>query len=135
MSLVARDPLASLYSVRPMRILGTAVFVLLVHLLLGWTWTVGAALAGGLLAPRHGWLVGAAGAALAWATLLIYTVTTAPAASRVLLDTVGALAGNIPGAAVVALTVMLGGLLGAVGGALGTVIRPVFRPFLSGSQS
>lgn len=109
----------------PMKILVTAILSVVLHVSLGWEATVVAGAVGGIWAPRHGWFVGALGTALAWAGLVVYSSAVATPAVRVLLDTMGTLAGNIPGKALVGLTVFLGAVLGALGGAVGTVLRPL----------
>jgi hypothetical protein len=97
-----------------------------VHLALGAEWTVLAGVVAGLwVRPSLGWLAGTVGTALGWAVLVLYTAAVAPACFRVLMDTIGTLAGNIPGEALVGLTVLLGGLLGALGGGIGSVLRPL----------
>lgn len=96
------------------------------HLAVGWEWTLLAGVVGGLWSRRSaGWLVGAGGTALGWAGLVMYTAWGAPASFRILLDTLGSLAGNIPGEALVGLTVFLGALLGALGGGIGSLLRPL----------
>lgn len=105
------------------RILLVGFLALGLHLLLGWEWTVCAGIVAGALIPRHGWFVGAAGTALGWASVLVYSFVVAPASTRVYLDTLSGFAGNIPGFAFVALTVVLGALLGGLGGAIGMLGR------------
>ena len=108
-----------------MALLVTALVSVAAHLALGWESTVLAGVLGGLtVRPQSGWLVGAGGVGLGWAALVLYTAAVAPASLRVLTDTLGRLAGNIPGEALVGLTVFLGSLLGALGGGIGTLIRP-----------
>jgi hypothetical protein len=97
--------------------------VLGLHVALGWAWTVGGGVLVGLWRPRRGWVWGASGGALGWASLVGYTAATAPASLRLLLETVGALGGNIPEEAVVGATVVLGSALGALGGVLGSAVR------------
>lgn len=108
-----------------MKVLVTAILSVVIHVSLGWEATVLAGLVGGFWATRHGWFVGALGTAVAWAGLVVYSAAVSAPAFRVLLDTIGALAGNIPGKALVGLTVFLGAVLGALGGAVGTVLRPL----------
>lgn len=97
------------------------------HVVLGWEWTLIGGVLLGLWRPRRGWLWGGSGGALGWASLVGYTAAMAPASLRLLLDTLGALGGNIPPEAVVGATVVLGGALGALGGALGSAVRAL-RP-------
>jgi len=102
--------------------LATALLSILLHVGLGWEATVLAGVFGGAWS-RDRWFVGGAGVALGWGLLVLYTPLVAPAAFRVLLDTMGAFAGNIPGAVVVGLTVFLGGVLGMLGAAVGRLLR------------
>ena len=104
------------------------------HLALGWAWTVAAGVLIGLWRPRRGWLWGLGGGALGWATLVGYTAIVAPGSLRVLLDTLVALGGNIPGEAVVGASVVLGGGLGALGGAIGGLGRTVAPPVRSAAR-
>lgn len=106
-----------------MTVIPVALLSILLHWGLGWEATVLAGVAGGAWSARGHWLVGAAGVALGWTAFVVYTAAAAPPAFRVLLDTVGALAGNIPGEAVVGLTVFLGGVLGGLGGGIGRCLR------------
>lgn len=100
--------------------------ILGLHVAFGWAWTVAGGVMVGLWHPRRGWVLGVGGGTLGWSTLVAYTAVTAPASLRVLLDTLGALGGNIPGEAVVGASVVLGGGLGALGGAIGTACRSVW---------
>lgn len=108
-----------------LRILGTAALALVLHLLLGWGWTLGAAVVGGWWAGRHGWLVGAAGLLVSWGALVVYDYASAPGAVGEMLRAMGQILGNLPGAAVVGLTLLIGCLLGVVGGSLGTQLGRV----------
>ena len=109
-----------------MRILLTAIFSIVVHLLFGWAWTLGAGILGGALAERtegaRGWFVGAAGVALAWAILVVYNFVVAGTPTQILVDNLGALFGNIPGFVLVGGTVLLGALIGALGGVIGQTL-------------
>jgi len=109
-------------------ILAVAACALVVHLVLGWAWTLGAGVLGGMIATQRGWLVGTLGVALDWGVLLGYNYAVAPAATQTMTDTMGALIGNTSGMAVVAGTIVLGMVLGGLGGAAGASIRRVVRP-------
>lgn len=98
----------------------TIVMALAVHLTLGWAWTLGAGVLGGALAARRGWLVGALGVGLSWTVLVVYSAVAAPEPFAILLDTLGGILGNTPGALAVALTLLIGVLLGALGGIIGS---------------
>ena len=110
-----------------MKIIVTALLSVGLHLSLGWEWTVLAGLVAGGWAPRplEGGLVGAGGTALGLAVFVVHTAVVAPASLRVLLDTVGGLAGNIPGEALVGATVLVGGVIGLLGGSIGATLRPL----------
>ncbi len=108
-----------------LHILAVAVCALVLHLVLGWAWTLGAGVLGGMIAPQRGWLVGTLGVALDWGMLVGYNYAVAPAATQIMTDTMGALIGNTSGMAVVAGTIVLGMLIGGLGGAAGASARQV----------
>ena len=103
-----------------MKIALTFALSLVLHLTLGWAWTLGAGFAGGFWAARRGWLVGLLGVGLGWAALVGYNAVVAGPTVRRMATAVGGLLGNLPGFAVVIATVLIGALLGALGGAAGT---------------
>jgi len=109
------------------RILGTAAVSILLHLVLGWAWTVGAGVLAGVWGVRRGWLVGAIGVGLGWAVWVAYSALVAPGSVEALLGILGSLFGNIPGALVVVCTVLIGVLLGGLGGVIGTQATHVVR--------
>jgi hypothetical protein len=99
-----------------------ALLSVLLHVGIGWEATVLAGIVGGIWGQAR-WFLGGIGVALGWGLLVLYTPLVAPAAFRVLLDTVGAFGGNIPGEVFVGLTVFLGGVLGLLGAAIGRLLR------------
>jgi hypothetical protein len=109
-------------------ILAVAACALLLHLTLGWAWTLGAGVLAGLFVPKRGWLVGTLGVTLNWAVLITYNYVVAPAATQAMVDTMGGIIGNTPGMAVVAGTLSIGMLLGGLGGGVGTFARQMLRP-------
>lgn len=110
-----------------LRIVGVAAAGLVLHLLVGWAWTIVAGVAGGLSVAHRGWLVGAAGVGLEWAVLVGYNYGAAGAAVQAMVHTMGGILGNTPGSVVVAATVLLGMLLGGAGGLVGMAVRQAFR--------
>lgn len=112
---------------RLLQILATALLALVLHLTLGWAWTLLAGAAGGFWAVRGGVWVGAAGAALAWAGLVLYNFWVDARAVGAMTRTMGELLGNLPGLAVVGLTLLVGALLGALGGFLGAHLALLVR--------
>lgn len=95
----------------------------LLHLILGWEWTLGAGLAAGYAFERRGWLYGALVVGCDWLALLVYNYLVDARAIGVMTDTLGGMLGNMPSFAVVAMTVLIGLLLGLIGGAAGTQLR------------
>ena len=105
-----------------MKTAATVALALVLHVVLGWKWTLLAGVAGGAWAGRRGWLVGALGVGLDFLVLVIYSFFAAPAETGTMVETVGGLFGGI-GPFLVVPTVLIGVLIGAVGGALGTAVR------------
>ena len=105
-----------------MKIVVTTLLALVLHLLLGWMWTMLAGIAVGVWIGRRGWLVGGIGVGLSWLGLVLYNFVVAAGPVGRMTDTLGGILGNLPGLLIVALTVLIGVLLGAVGGAVGTQI-------------
>ncbi|PSQ95741.1 MAG: hypothetical protein BRD55_08900 [Bacteroidetes bacterium SW_9_63_38] len=106
-----------------MLVLSAVTFLsILLHVGIGWEATVLAGVVGGVWSHNR-WFVGSVGVALRWRLLMMYTPFVAPAAFGVPLDTLSALARNIPGEAVVGATVFLGGVLGGLGTAIGRLLR------------
>lgn len=102
---------------------GLLVSAVVIHLLLGWAWTLLVGLAAGLLFGRHGWLHGALVVGADWLALIVYNYLVDARAVRVMTDTMGGILGNLPSFAIVAITVFIGTLLGLIGGAAGTQLR------------
>ena len=109
-----------------MKSLATAALALILHLSLGWAWTLLAAVAGGAWAARRGWLVGALGLALDWLVLISYSYYDAPEATAEMARVMGVLFGNMPAFAFVGLSLSVGVILGALGGAIGAQLAEVF---------
>ena len=118
-----------------MRIIITFVLAVVLHLLLGWPWTLLAGIIGGFWAVRRGWLVGLLGVGLGWLALMAYHYIVDARATRLMTEQVGGIVGNMPGVAIVALTLLIGLLLGALGGAIGTQARHLFEARRSVSVS
>ena len=100
---------------------------LALHLTLGWAWTLGAGILGGVWTPRGGWLVGLLGVGLAWLALVLYNLAWHADAVGTMLETLGGIMGGLPGFLIVLLTLLIGTLLGVLGGAVGAHARALFR--------
>ncbi len=118
-----------------MKLLVTALLALVLHLLLGWGWTLLAGVAAGAWVGRRGWLVGGAGVALGWLALVAYNYAVAARPVQAMADALGGILGNLPGFVVVGLTLLIGALLGAVGGAAGTQLGLLLRRRASGAAA
>jgi hypothetical protein len=105
-----------------MKLLVIILLALVIHLLLGWAWTILAGIVAGVWALRRGWLLGGAGVGLSWLVLIGYNFVVAPGPVGRMTDTMGGILGHLPGIAVVGLTLLMGVLLGTVGGGLGTQV-------------
>lgn len=114
--------------------LTTAIVSVVLHVLVGWMWTLGAGVLGGAWARSNGWLVGGTGVGIGWTAAVVYTTYTAPAPTRILLDTLGQLfgqmLGNMPDGLLVAVTILIGAVLGVLGGVIGTQLRGWIRALM-----
>lgn len=104
-------------------LLGGLLVSLVLHVVLGWGWTILGGVLVGAWVRRRGWLLGMVAVGLDWLLLVVYSWWAAAEAFGRMVAAVGELFGNMPGAAVVACTLSIGLLLGAVGGALGARLR------------
>ena len=103
-----------------LKLLVVALCALVLHVVLGWAWTIAAGLAAGLWIGRGGWHLGAASVGIDWLVLVLYNYLVAPRAVHLMSENLGSLLGNLPFFVIVALTPMIGALLGLLGGAAGT---------------
>lgn len=109
---------------RPVVRTTAAVFLsLLLHLLLGWEWTIFAGVAAGLWFAKSGWMIGGAAVGVEWLLVVVYSYLVDTRAVGVMTETLGGIMGNLPGWAVVGFTLLIGLVLGVLGGAVGSQIR------------
>lgn len=99
------------------------LLAVLLHVLLGWEWTIVAGVAAGYVYGKRGWLVGAAIVASDWLLLLVFNYFVDARAIGSMTAAMGSILGNMPSFAVVAITLLIGFLIGLVGGAAGTQLR------------
>lgn len=111
-----------------LQIVMTALAAFVLHLVLGWAWTLLAGVGAGVWAGRRGWRVGGVAVGLEWLVLVGYNYVVAPAETGAMLETMGGIVGNMPGFAIVAISLLIGVLLGALGGLIGTQLRRLVRP-------
>lgn len=102
-------------------LLGVATATML-HLLLGWAWTLAAGVLVGLVIRPGGWWAGGLVGATDWAILVGWSFWRAPAETTRMVGTVGELLGGTSGIVFVGAVVGIGFLLGAVGGLAGSYL-------------
>jgi hypothetical protein len=105
------------------------VLALLLHIFLGWEWTLLAGFVYGIRSKRLAWPGAGAVGLLSWGILLLYSYIVAPEPMGRMVETVGALLGGIPYWAVTILTLVLGFLLGVLGGLLGSLLAKLIIGF------
>ena len=108
-------------------LIGLGIAIIL-HLVLGWVWSIGGGIAAGLYCRRRAWLAGGIAVGLGWALFVAHAFIVAPEPTIRLLAIMGAMFGGLPGALIPVVTILVGGLLGIAGGALGASMNPAFAP-------
>lgn len=110
------------------KLLLASLLALALHVFLGWAWTILAGVLAGAWVVRRGWFVGAVSVGLDWLVLIIYNFAVAGREVATMASTLGGILGNLPGAAIVAITFLIGALLGGLGGIIGSHLVQAFRP-------
>lgn len=101
---------------------------MILHLLLGWAWSIGGGIAVGLYCRSRAWLAGGTAVGLCWTLFIVHAFIVAPAPTIRLMAIMGAMFGNLPGALIPVFTVLAGVFLGVAGGLLGASVNPVLTP-------
>jgi len=109
-----------------MKVLLGALLCLVLHLALGWQWTVLGGAVVGWWSLRRGWLCGAAAVSLEWASLIAYSYVVAPEQVSRLHATMGAFSKMPPWAFPVA-AIAVAALLGTAGGLVGQMLVPLLH--------
>ncbi|MEM1093500.1 MAG: hypothetical protein AAGJ10_02770 [Bacteroidota bacterium] len=94
----------------------------LLHLTLGWAWTIAGAVLAGYLAHRGGWWVGLLTLLLGWGGLLLAFTLLDRASVTGTMDVMGGILGGVPGVLVVIAPLLIACVLGALGGAAGSAL-------------
>lgn len=109
------------------RILLVLVVSVFTHIFFGWVFSVFGAILGGWFALNRGWLIGAVGLSLAWASIVVFNLLSAPSQVAEMAHVVGSMLGNLPGTATYVITVLIGFIFGMFGGAVGFSAAAYFR--------
>lgn len=107
-------------------LISVIAIALIIHLLLGWIWTIGAALIAGLWVAHRWWILGPIAVGGSWLILVLYNLARAPDATLELWRVFGGLMGGLPGAITLLVTVLIGMLLGLSGALVGRQLRLLF---------
>ncbi|MEL7361947.1 MAG: hypothetical protein AAFN13_07730 [Bacteroidota bacterium] len=106
----------------------TATVALTLHVILGWAWSVLAAVFGGFVMGRGGSVVGALGLVLPWAGLVLWNLAVYGPEMARMTEAVGSLLGGLPSFVVPLLTLVTALVLGTLGGLTGASIRKQLLP-------
>lgn len=107
------------------RLLVVTTVAVLLHLLLGWEWTILAGVGAGMWFEGRGWIFGALAVGLDWLALVVFSFSVDSRAVGVMTYTMGRILGNLPSPVIVAITLLIGMLIGGLGGAAGTQLRRI----------
>ncbi len=75
----------------------------------------------------RGWLTGLVGVGFSWLLIIFYDYAWSPHQTTAMLTAVGEISGNLPVAAVVAISLLPGCILGGMGGLIGAQLNVVIR--------
>lgn len=101
---------------------------LVMHVWLGWVWSIAGPILGGFLLGKGGGRYGAMILAATWGMLMMWNFLIAREESLNMMETMGALLGGMPAAAVPMGVLLLSALLGMSSGALGSALKPKKTP-------
>lgn len=100
---------------------------LVLHLTLGWMWSIGGAIVLGAWSGKRGWLSGASLLSLSWSLLVGYNFVIAASSTQRMIDVMGGILGNLPSLVVLLATILIGAILGLIGGGLGGALVTLVR--------
>ncbi len=101
---------------------------LVMHVWLGWAWSIAGPILGGFLIGKGGGRYGAVILAVSWGMLMMWNFWVAGAESLNMMETMGTLLGRMPAAVVPLSVLLLSALLGMSSGALGSALKPRETP-------
>lgn len=95
---------------------------MVLHLFVGWPWSIVGAIIVGAVHPKAGWLAGGALLTVSWAALIGSNILLAPQEAFNMINTVALLLGDLPGLVTVVATLIIAFVLGSASGWLGAAI-------------
>ncbi len=103
------------------------IVALVLHLVLGWPFSVAGGVVAGYLAVDKGWLWGGAAVGFSWALLVTYNFVVANGPVSRMIDIMAQILGNMPEVMFVVLTILIGCALGVCGGLVGAQTARIVR--------
>lgn len=103
--------------------IGVAI-ALVLHVWLGWIWSIAGSLFAGFMVKKANGLAGAVVLLVSWALLIGWNLAVAPSESVNMMETMGDLLGGMPGFVIPVATLLMAALLGFFSGRLGGALKP-----------
>ncbi len=103
------------------------VVALVLHLVLGWPFSVAGGAVAGYLAIEKGWLWGGLAVGFSWMLLVVFNFVVANDPVSRMIDVMAQILGNMPEAMFVVLTILIGCALGVCGGLVGAQTARIVR--------
>ena len=110
-----------------LRLVCGSAAALVFHLVMGWAWTIVAAIGVGFWQERGGWLAGAVSVGLSFVLLIAHSWLVAPGAVARLGTVMGAMFYGMPAPLIFVGTALTGILIGIAGGGLGSGVRRLIK--------
>lgn len=104
------------------------LLALILHLTLGWQWSIVAAAVGGYWQGQGGWRVGLIALTVSWLLLLVWNYLVAPNATSKVFGVMSGIFGGLPSFAFPLFVLLWAALIGAIGGAIGTYLKHAIKP-------
>ena len=97
---------------------------LVMHVWLGWVWSIVGPVLGGFLLGKGGGRFGALVLSASWGILMMWSYVVAGKESLNMMETMGTLLGGMPAAVIPLGVLLMAAVLGMASGALGGALRP-----------
>ena len=97
---------------------------LVMHVWLGWIWSIAGPVLGGFLIGKGGGRYGAIILVASWGLLMMWSYVVAGKESLNMMETMGTLLGGMPAAVIPLGVFLMAAILGMASGALGSALKP-----------